>query len=115
MINRLFNPSITLDFLIGHAFCDYPLLSNAPGVRALASPGGVLPRVEGMPGVTVEALHEAHIVLRTDDATPLGIGDQFLLHSGQQDIMVSRWDQIIAVRQGVVEAVWDLPARGCHH
>ncbi len=30
MINRLFNPSITLDFLIGHAFCDYPLLSNAP-------------------------------------------------------------------------------------
>ncbi len=33
MINRLFNPSITLDFLIGHAFCDYPLLSNAPRVR----------------------------------------------------------------------------------
>ncbi len=31
MIKRLFNPSITLDFLIGHAFCDYPLLSNAPG------------------------------------------------------------------------------------
>ncbi len=30
MIKRLFNPSITLDFLIGHAFCDYPLLSNAP-------------------------------------------------------------------------------------
>jgi hypothetical protein len=29
--------------------------------------------------------------------------------------MVSRWDQMIAVRQGVVEAVWDLPARGCHH
>ncbi len=33
MIKRLFNPSITLDFLIGHAFCDYPLLSNAP-IRA---------------------------------------------------------------------------------
>ncbi len=30
MIKRLFNPSITLDFLICHAFCDYPLLSNAP-------------------------------------------------------------------------------------
>ena len=85
------------------------------GLRALASPGGVLPRVEGMPGVSVEALHEAHIVLRTDGSTPLAIGDQFLLHSGQQDIMVSRWDQMIAVRHGVVEAVWDLPARGCHH
>ena len=85
------------------------------GLRALASPGGVLPRVEGMPDVTVEALHEAHIVLRTNGSTALAIGDQFLLHSGQQDIMVSRWDQMIAVRHGVVEAVWDLPARGCHH
>jgi D-serine deaminase-like pyridoxal phosphate-dependent protein len=85
------------------------------GVRALASPKGVLPAVEGMPGVAVEALHEAHIVLRTDGTTPLEVGDQFLLHSGQQDITVSRWDQIIAVRNGLVEAVWELPARGCHH
>jgi len=85
------------------------------GLRALASPGGVLPRVEGMPGVQVAALHEAHIVLRADETALLQIGDQFLLHSGQQDIMVSRWDQMIAVRQGLVEAVWDLPARGCHH
>jgi D-serine deaminase-like pyridoxal phosphate-dependent protein len=85
------------------------------GSWALASPGGVLPAVEGMPGITVEALHEAHIVLRTDSTTRLQVGDQFLLHSGQQDITVSRWDQIIAVRKGVVEAVWELPARGCHH
>jgi hypothetical protein len=43
------------------------------------------------------------------------VGDQFFLSSGQQDIMVNRWDQYIAVRHGVVEAVWDIPARGCHH
>ena len=85
------------------------------GVQALASPGGVLPTLEGMPGVTVEALHDEHIVLHTDGTTPLQVGDQFLLHSGQQDILVNRWDQFIAVRHGVVEAVWDIPARGCHH
>ena len=85
------------------------------GVRALASPHGVLPSVENMPGVTVASLHEAHVVLHTDGTTPLRLGDQFLLHSGQQDITVSRWDQMIAVRRGVVEAVWDLSARGCHH
>lgn len=84
------------------------------GVRAMASPSGVLPTVEAMPNVTVETLHEAHIVLG-DSNLALNIGDQFLLHSGQQDIMVSRWDQMIAVRQGKVEAVWDLPGRGCHH
>ena len=68
-----------------------------------------------MPGVSVEALYPEHIVLRTDGTTPLKGGDRFLLYSGQQDIMVNRWDQYIAVRQGVVEAVWDIPARGCHH
>jgi D-serine deaminase-like pyridoxal phosphate-dependent protein len=85
------------------------------GMQALAAPGGVLPAVEGMPGVTVEALHPEHIVLRTDGTTPLAVGDTFLLQSGQQDIMVNRWDQYIAVRQGVVEAVWEISARGCHH
>lgn len=85
------------------------------GVQALASPGGVLPSLLGMPGVTVEALHDAHIVLRSDGTTPFQVGEQFLLYSGQQDILVNRWDQYIAVRGGVVEAVWDIPARGCHH
>jgi hypothetical protein len=28
---------------------------------------------------------------------------------------VNRWDAYIAVRHGVVEAVWDIQARGCHH
>ena len=85
------------------------------GTHALASPGGVLPGIEGMPGVTVQALHDQHIVLHTDGTTPLSIGDTFLLHSGQQDIMVNRWDRFIAVRKGRVEAVWDITARGCHH
>jgi D-serine deaminase-like pyridoxal phosphate-dependent protein len=85
------------------------------GMRALAAPGGVLPEVEGMPGVTVEALHPDHIVLRSEGMTPLKVGDKFLLHSGQQDVMVNRWDQFIAVRHGIVEAVWEIPARGCHH
>jgi D-serine deaminase-like pyridoxal phosphate-dependent protein len=84
------------------------------GMRALAAPGGVLPEVEGMPGVTVEALLPDHIVLHSE-GTPLKIGDKFLLSSGQQDVMVNRWDQFIAVRRGVVEAVWEIPARGCHH
>jgi len=85
------------------------------GMRALAAPGGVLPAVEGRPGVTVEALDPEHIVLRTEDTPPLKVGDRVLLHSGQQDIMVNRWDQFIAVRQGIVEAVWEISARGCHH
>jgi D-serine deaminase-like pyridoxal phosphate-dependent protein len=46
---------------------------------------------------------------------PLDVGDQFLLLSAQQDIMVNRWDEFIGVREGRVEAVWPILAWGCHH
>ena len=85
------------------------------GFRALAAPNGVLPSVEGLPGVGVEALHAQHIVLRSDGPMPLDVGDQFLLLSAQQDIMVNRWDEFVCVREGRVEAVWPILARGCHH
>ena len=85
------------------------------GSRALASPDGVLPQLDDMPGARVEALHEEQIVLRVEASSTLELGDKFLLVSGQQDIMVNRWDQYIAVRNGRVEAVWDIPARGCHN
>ena len=85
------------------------------GFRALAAPNGVLPSVEGFPGVRVEALEAEHIVLRSDGAMPLEVGDQFLLLSAQQDIMVNRWDEFIGVREGRVESVWPILARGCHH
>ena len=55
------------------------------------------------------------LALKSEGENPLKVGDKFLLVSGQQDIMVNRWDQYIAVRNGAVEAVWDIPGRGCHN
>ena len=85
------------------------------GYRALAAPNGVLPSVEGMPDVTVDSLAPDHIVLKSAGVMPLNVGDQFLLLSAQQDILVNRWDQFIGIRNGVVEDVWPILARGCHH
>lgn len=85
------------------------------GVRAQAAPRGALPTVEGRPEVTVEELHDETCVLRSTGPMPLKVGDQFLLHAGQQDMLTNRWDQFIGVRNGVVEGVWPIPARGCHH
>ena len=85
------------------------------GHRALGAPGGVLPDFEGPAGVSVEALHEHHVVLRSDGPMPLEVGDNFSLLSGQSDIMVNRWDNMIGVRNGVVEVVMPITARGCHH
>ena len=97
------------------------------GTRALSWPGGemidghfihpphAMPVVEGMPGVTVEDMLDDHLVLRTDGKARLEIGDKILLLPWYQDMMVNRWDQFIAVRNGVVEQVWDIPGRGCTH
>jgi 3-hydroxy-D-aspartate aldolase len=84
------------------------------GSRGLVSMGA-LPQVDGMPGITVKELHEEHIILDMEAPARLEVGDQFLLTSGQQDFMTDRWDQHIAVRNGVVEAVWPILARGCYH
>ena len=85
------------------------------GYRALAAPNGVLPSVEGHDDIEVDSLAPDHIVLKSQDEIPLDIGDQFLLLSAQQDILVNRWDRFIGVRNGLVESVWPILARGCHH
>lgn len=60
--------------------------------------GGIIPEVDGMPVGTVEAVHEEHVVLRMHGPKPLEVGDKFLLLPSNQDVMIDRWDQYIAVR-----------------
>jgi len=74
-----------------------------------------MPEVEGFPGVTVESMDPDHAILHLDDGVQLTPGDQLLLIPSQQDATVSRWDRFIGVRDGKVEVVWDIQARGCHN
>ncbi len=85
------------------------------GMRSIAAPAGVLPTVDGLDGVEVESIHDDHIVLRTNGDSPLRVGDKFKLLPAHQDMLVNRWDQYVAVRDGAVEDVWDIPGRGCYH
>ena len=84
------------------------------GAKAVGALKG-LPRVENRSGVTPTQMDTDRIVFQVEDGANLEIGDQLLLIPGQQDAMVSRWDRFIGVRNGVVEAVWDIQARGCHN
>ena len=81
------------------------------GLMALSDRGAN--SVEGMPEVAVDGLLEDHIVLKSDGKMPLEVGDKFTVIPAYQDMMVDRWDQYVAVRNGVVEQVWDIPGRGC--
>ena len=83
------------------------------GVRAVSTVRG-LPDVDGRPGVEVESMDGDHAVFKLTGGAKLQVGDQVLLIPGQQDAMVSRWDRFVGLRNGKVEAVWDIQARGCH-
>ena len=84
------------------------------GARAVCGIKG-FPRVEGRPGVEAVAMDTDRTVFQVADGVELAVGDQVLLLPGQQDAMVSRWDRFIGIRAGLVEAVWDIEARGCHN
>lgn len=84
------------------------------GARAVGGLKG-LPRVEGRPGVEAVDMDTDRTVFQVADGVELAVGDQVVLLPGQQDAMVSRWDRFIGIRDGMVEAVWDIEARGCHN
>ena len=84
------------------------------GARAVGGMKG-LPRVEGRPGVEAVDMDTDRTVFQTAEGAELEVGDQVVLLPGQQDAMVSRWDRFIGIRDGKVEAVWEIEARGCHN
>ena len=84
------------------------------GVRAVSSMSG-MPTVSGRSGVTVDSMDSDHAVFKIEPGVALNVGDQVLLIPAQQDAMVSRWDRFIGLRNGQVEVVWDIQARGCHN
>lgn len=76
---------------------------------------GVTPVVESDIDIQFMRMEDTTSVLKSDISNRYEIGEQLYLQSSQQDILVNRWDQFIAVRNGLVEGVWDITARGCHH
>ena len=84
------------------------------GTRTISSLRS-LPGVEDAPGVTVASMDPDHIIFNVDPGVGLLVGDRLTLIPSQQDATVSRWDRFIGIRDGKVEVVWDIQARGCHN
>jgi D-threonine aldolase len=82
------------------------------GLKAIAFDSG-LPQVHGREGVEYAKASDEHGVLRVaDDAKPLALRDRVLLVPGHCDPTVNLYDYLVAVRDGVVEGVWPIEARG---
>ncbi len=83
-------------------------------IEAMASAKG-LPTIEAPAGVRVTRLTYEQTFLEFDEGVTVKAGDRYTLLPAQEDMMVNRWDQYIVVRNGKVEDVWDITARGRVH
>ena len=83
-------------------------------VEAIGTPNGP-PTLEGIEGARVDEMTHHGTVIRSDDPLDVQVGDRYRLITHQQDMTMNRWDQYVGVRNGEVEAVFDVTARGCHN
>ena len=85
------------------------------GIKCLGGPLGVKPGIEGDRNITFDQMYDSYSILSRKGKGNYNIGDTLLIETSQQDILVNRWDHFIGVRNGIVEVIYEISARGCHH
>ena len=81
------------------------------GLKASSTDSG-MPRVAGHPGVVFVKASDEHGVLELDGSTGLEVGDKLKLIPGHCDPTVNLYDWFVCMRNGRVEALWPITARG---
>lgn len=81
------------------------------GLKEITKEFGV-PQVKDVEGATLQSLSEEHGTLRLEKTVDLKIGDKIELIPSHCCTTVNLHDEYYCLRDGVVEAVWNIAARG---
>lgn len=81
------------------------------GLKASSVDSG-MPRVADADGVEYVKASDEHGVLRLNGAARYAVGDKLKLIPGHCDPTVNLYDDYVCVRNGRVEAIWPITARG---
>jgi D-serine deaminase-like pyridoxal phosphate-dependent protein len=81
------------------------------GLKASSTDSG-MPRVADAPGVEYMKASDEHGVLQLNGAPGYAVGDKLKLIPGHCDPTVNLYDYYVCVRDGRVEALWPITARG---
>jgi len=84
------------------------------GLKALSVDSG-MPLVADLPGVEFLKASDEHGVLNLPKGTVMTVGDKIRLIPGHCDPTVNLYDWIVGVRDGKVECVWPITARGAFY
>lgn len=82
------------------------------GLKSTTAESG-LPQPAAVPGVRCIALNDEHCILMADDpAMRPALGEKLKLIPGHCDPTFNLHDELVVVRNGLVEALWPISARG---
>jgi D-serine deaminase-like pyridoxal phosphate-dependent protein len=81
------------------------------GLKASSIDSG-MPRVAGNDGVEYVKASDEHGVLKLNGASGYAVGDKLKLIPGHCDPTVNLYDRLVCARDGRVEAIWPISARG---
>ncbi|MCW5603183.1 MAG: DSD1 family PLP-dependent enzyme [Burkholderiales bacterium] len=81
------------------------------GLKASSVDSG-MPRVANITDVEYVKASDEHGVLRLRDPAALAVGDKLKLIPGHCDPTVNLYDNLVCLRDGRVEAIWPVAARG---
>jgi len=81
------------------------------GLKAFSFDSGP-PIVHGRPGAHYLKASDEHGVLRVDEGPPIALDERIWLVPGHCDPTVNLYDWIVAARDGIVEGIWPIEARG---
>jgi D-serine deaminase-like pyridoxal phosphate-dependent protein len=81
------------------------------GLKASSVDSG-MPRVAELEGVEYVKASDEHGVLKLNGSVRLSVGDKLKLIPGHCDPTVNLYDQYVCVRNGRVESLWPITARG---
>ncbi len=84
------------------------------GLKAVSVDSG-MPQVADMPGVEFLKASDEHGVLQLARGSKIKVGDKIRLIPGHCDPTVNLYDWIVGVRNGRVECVWPVTARGAFY
>lgn len=84
------------------------------GLKALSVDSG-MPLVADLPGVEFLKASDEHGVLALPPGSAVRVGDKVRLIPGHCDPTVNLYDWIVGIRNGKVESVWPITARGAFY
>lgn len=109
-----FSPAISvIGTVISHAAPERAVIDCGHKALGRSADGG-MPKVISPVGVLINRLNSEHGILDVSKSADLHVGTRVSMIPRYHGSVVVAYDHFVCVRDGKIECIWDIAARGCH-